>query len=87
MGCRRAGSARLGRDILSFVVDVIADFLASLVNLDATLRSRLDASVDVKTSHLTLRQNILHVKVKNWVRPPTAPATRPSARSTCTCIN
>ncbi|MDT4942926.1 MAG: hypothetical protein QOJ34_3015, partial [Pseudonocardiales bacterium] len=52
-------------DILSVVTNAIADLLASLVNLDATLTSRLDATVDVRTSHLTLRENLLHVKVKN----------------------
>ncbi|MEO9108782.1 MAG: hypothetical protein ABI368_01025, partial [Jatrophihabitantaceae bacterium] len=52
-------------DILDVVVDAVADLLASLVNLDATLTSRLDATVELRSSHLTLRENLLHVKVEN----------------------
>lgn len=52
-------------DILGVVVDAVARVLASLVNLDFTLESRLDATVQMKTSHATIRQNILHVKVDN----------------------
>jgi len=52
-------------DILDLVVDVIADLLASLVNLDFTVESRLDASLEWRTSHATMRQNLLHVKMIN----------------------
>ncbi len=52
-------------DILDVVAGAVADLLASLVNLDWTFESRLDASLHIQSSHTTLRQNLLHVKVVN----------------------
>ncbi len=58
-------------DIIGGVLGAIADLIASLVHADFTLESRLDASVHMHTRHMTLRQNILHVKVVNVQHDPT----------------
>lgn len=50
--------------VIGFVVKIVLRLIASLVNVRVELQSKLEAGLDIMTSHLQFRQNLFHVKAQ-----------------------